>query len=109
MKQERQHNNLIQDVENFSTDRLKRAATQEKIVLPNAQGIFVWPHGGGLQFYNAWCGSQLTGAVVDSPLTFSLINFLIKYSLSFWEAQHTSSFPMDCLQNCFACMLKLEF
>jgi len=38
VKQERQHNELIQDVENFNQDRLKRASTQEKIVLPNAQG-----------------------------------------------------------------------
>lgn len=39
MKQERQHNELIHGVENFKTDRLKRTNTQEKIVLPNAQGI----------------------------------------------------------------------
>ena len=39
MKQERQHCELIQGVESFKTERLKRTNTQEKIVLPNAQGM----------------------------------------------------------------------
>lgn len=38
VKKERQHNQLIQSVENFKTDKLKRTNTQEKMVLPNAEG-----------------------------------------------------------------------
>jgi hypothetical protein len=41
VKQERQHSELIQGVESFKTERLKRTNTREKIVLPNAQGMFV--------------------------------------------------------------------
>lgn len=36
--QERSHNALIADVENFQSSSLKRTDTKEKIVLPNAQG-----------------------------------------------------------------------
>jgi hypothetical protein len=39
VKQERQHSELIQGVESFKTERLKRTNTREKIVLPNAQGM----------------------------------------------------------------------
>lgn len=38
VKQEKQHSQLIQGVENFKPDQLKRTSTLEKIVLPNAQG-----------------------------------------------------------------------
>lgn len=38
VKRERQHNDLIQGVNNFSVDKLKRTDTLEKVVLPNAQG-----------------------------------------------------------------------
>nr|CAD7576159.1 unnamed protein product [Timema californicum] len=37
VRQERRHSDLIQGVESFSTDRLKRTNTNEKIVLPNAE------------------------------------------------------------------------
>nr|CAD7439000.1 unnamed protein product [Timema bartmani] len=39
VRQERRHSDLIQGVESFSTDRLKRTNTNEKIVLPNAEAI----------------------------------------------------------------------
>lgn len=38
--QERVHTNLIQGVESFKTDQLKRTNTLEKVVLPNAEGMF---------------------------------------------------------------------
>lgn len=38
VQQERSHNALIADVENFQSSSLKRTDTKEKIVLPNAQG-----------------------------------------------------------------------
>ncbi|XP_008487563.1 thymosin beta-like [Diaphorina citri] len=38
--QERQHNDLIHSVENFNADKLKRINTCEKIILPNAQGLY---------------------------------------------------------------------
>lgn len=40
VKRERQHNDLIQGVNNFSVDKLKRTDTLEKVILPNAQGKF---------------------------------------------------------------------
>lgn len=42
VKQERQHSQLIQGVENFKPERLKRTNTQEKMVLPNAEGKYHW-------------------------------------------------------------------
>lgn len=39
MRQERQHSELIHDVETFKPDQLKHADTKEKIILPNAKGI----------------------------------------------------------------------
>lgn len=39
MRQERQHSELIHDVESFKPDQLKHADTKEKIILPNAKGI----------------------------------------------------------------------
>nr|CAD7452790.1 unnamed protein product [Timema tahoe] len=39
VRQERRHSDLIQGVESFSTDRLKRTNTNEKIVLPNAEDV----------------------------------------------------------------------
>jgi len=38
VKRERQHNDLIHGVNNFSADKLKRTDTLEKVILPNAQG-----------------------------------------------------------------------
>lgn len=38
VKRERQHNDLIQGVNNFSAEKLKRTDTLEKVILPNAQG-----------------------------------------------------------------------
>lgn len=38
VRQERQHSDLIHDVETFKTGKLKHADTKEKIVLPNATG-----------------------------------------------------------------------
>lgn len=38
MRQERQHSDLIHDVESFKTGQLKHADTREKIILPNATG-----------------------------------------------------------------------
>lgn len=38
VQRERQHNDLIQGVNNFSADKLKRTDTLEKVILPNAQG-----------------------------------------------------------------------
>jgi len=40
VKRERQHNDLIHGVNNFSADKLKRTDTLEKVILPNAQGKF---------------------------------------------------------------------
>lgn len=42
VKQEKQHNDLIHGVENFSPNSLKRTDTLEKMVLPNAQGMSWW-------------------------------------------------------------------
>lgn len=39
VRQERQHSELIHDVESFKQDQLKHADTKEKIILPNAKGI----------------------------------------------------------------------
>jgi len=38
VKRERQHNDLIHGVNNFSAAKLKRTDTLEKVILPNAQG-----------------------------------------------------------------------
>lgn len=38
VKRERQHNDLIHGVNNFSVEKLKRTDTMEKVILPNAQG-----------------------------------------------------------------------
>lgn len=39
VKQEKQHNDLIHGVENFSPNSLKRIDTLEKVILPNAEGM----------------------------------------------------------------------
>lgn len=46
MRQERQHSELIHDVETFKPDQLKHADTKEKIILPNAKGI--------TEIYDSW-------------------------------------------------------
>jgi hypothetical protein len=38
VQQEKQHNQLIQSVEGFSPDALRKTETVEKLVLPNAEG-----------------------------------------------------------------------
>ena len=38
VQQEKQHNELIQSVEGFNTDVLRKTETVEKSVLPNAEG-----------------------------------------------------------------------
>lgn len=38
VQQEKQHNQLIQSVEDFDTDKLRKTETVEKGVLPNAEG-----------------------------------------------------------------------
>lgn len=38
VQQEKQHNQLIQSVEGFDTDKLRKTETVEKGVLPNAEG-----------------------------------------------------------------------
>lgn len=40
VKQEKQHNQLIQSVEGFNPDLLRKTETQEKVVLPNAEGYY---------------------------------------------------------------------
>jgi len=40
VKQEKQHNDLIHGVENFSTRKLKHTDTLEKVILPNAEGTY---------------------------------------------------------------------
>lgn len=39
---EKQHTALLHDVEQFQTSCLRKTETVEKIVLPNAIGIFGW-------------------------------------------------------------------
>lgn len=41
--QEKQHNALLQGVEQFETSSLRKTETVEKNVLPNALGIYSYP------------------------------------------------------------------
>lgn len=43
VQQEKQHNELIQSVEGFNTDVLRKTETIEKSVLPNAEGNSILP------------------------------------------------------------------
>ena len=38
MQQEKQHNELIQSLEDFNPENLRKTETLEKTVLPNAEG-----------------------------------------------------------------------
>lgn len=40
VKQEKQHNDLIHGVETFSPHKLKHTDTLEKVILPNAEGMY---------------------------------------------------------------------
>jgi len=60
--QERVHTNLIQGVESFRADQLKRTNTLEKVVLPNAQGTCTCPSLPGK--------NKVTGALFWRELTF---------------------------------------
>ncbi len=44
VQQEKQHNELIQSVEGFNTDVLRKTETVEKGVLPNAEGNLIAEH-----------------------------------------------------------------
>ncbi|PBC32553.1 Thymosin beta-a [Apis cerana cerana] len=71
VRQERQHSELIHDVETFKPDQLKHADTKEKIILPNAKGSTSSLAGNKRRVFCCfWC-FEVTETYVTKPSLFT--------------------------------------